>query len=226
MTIFSLKSTGKKQQSVDPAFDKQFKCLFQTNSFAFDQRCNLPHRSTWKGVGVSVTRDVLPTIFENFLKESDLRFAFYTWKHWNMTLNISVKKTAKPRVTGKLWNFCAKPITSVCLYRPHSLLLVVPRCQQCVGNVESAKEMILALNSQTNGRKQHRYKTFRGSCNPVPPKHSFRRHFKAILKPNSAGQRRIYKRQFHSGSARIRACVLLVWTKWQSSLWNGKRQHD
>ena len=54
------------------------------------------------------------------------------------------------------------------------------------GIVESAKEMSLALTSQTNGRKQNRYKTFRDSCNPVPPKRSFRRHFKAILKPNCA----------------------------------------
>lgn len=56
--------------------------------------------------------------------------------------------------------------------------------------------MNLALNSQTNWRKQNRYKTFRDSCNAAPPKRSFRRHFKAILKPNYAWQPRIYKRQF------------------------------
>ena len=72
------------------------------------------------------------------------------------------------------------------------------------GIVESTKEMSLALNSQTNGRKQNRYKTSQDSCNPALPKRSFRRHFKAILKPNSAWQPRIYKRQFHSGSTRIR----------------------
>lgn len=36
------------------------------------------------------------------------------------------------------------------------------------------------MNSQTNGRKRKRYNTFRASCNPVPPKRSFRRHLKAI----------------------------------------------
>ena len=35
-------------------------------------------------------------------------------------------------------------------------------------------------------RKQNRYKTVWGACNPVLPKRSFRRHFKAILRPNSA----------------------------------------
>ena len=35
------------------------------------------------------------------------------------------------------------------------------------------------MNSQTNGRKRKRYNTFRASCNPVPPKRSFRRHLKA-----------------------------------------------
>ena len=36
------------------------------------------------------------------------------------------------------------------------------------------------MNSQPNGRKRKRYNTFRASCNPVPPKRSFRRHLKAI----------------------------------------------
>ena len=69
---------------------------------------------------------------------------------------------------------------------PHSLLLVILRCQRYVRIVESAREMIRALNSQTNGRKGNRYNTFRAYINPVPPKHSFWRHLKAILKPNSA----------------------------------------
>ena len=53
--------------------------------------------------------------------------------------------------------------------------------------------MIRALYSQTNGRKRNRFNTFRASCNPVPPKHSFWLHLKAILKPNSASQRSIHK---------------------------------
>lgn len=36
------------------------------------------------------------------------------------------------------------------------------------------------MNSQTNGRKRKRYNTFRATCNPVPPKRSFRRHLKSI----------------------------------------------
>ena len=37
-----------------------------------------------------------------------------------------------------------------------------------------------AMNSHTNGRKRKRYNTFRATYNPVPLRHTFRRHLKAI----------------------------------------------
>ena len=72
--FFEIKGKKNNNQSYNPALDKQFKCLFQTNSFEFDRRCMKMYD------GVSVRRDVLPTIFEKFLKEIDLRYACYAGK--------------------------------------------------------------------------------------------------------------------------------------------------
>ena len=90
-------------------------------------------------------------------------------------------KYSRLRKPPKLWNFLlSQSQRFVCVW-PHSLLLVMLRCLRCqqyMRIVESAREMIWALNSQTNGRKWNRYNnTFRASCDPVPPKRRFWRNY-------------------------------------------------
>ena len=111
---FSLRSMQKKQ-SINPAFDKQFTCL-SDELVRVRSKVILPS-SSWKRVGVFVTRDVLPTIFESFQKKmiwdmlatlkktllNDINCLLHVKMLENDAKYLKSKKP--PKLAGKLWNF-------------------------------------------------------------------------------------------------------------------------